>query len=98
MRSGPFSARCTASRDSWLSYSTALAFACSNARACAYRTSTSRATRSWSRSGKGDKDRVTMLPAGVKPALVKHLEAVRARHQVDLRAGAGWVELPNALA
>jgi site-specific recombinase XerD len=50
------------------------------------------------RSGKGDKDRFTMLPAAVKPDLLKHLQAVRAQHQLDLRNGAGWVELPQALA
>lgn len=50
------------------------------------------------RAGKGDKDRVTMLPATVKDALAKHLEAVRKQHQLDLEHGAGWVELPWALA
>src|SRR5262245_64931384 len=50
------------------------------------------------RSGKGNKDRLTMLPATIKPDLQKHLEGVRARHQLDLRNGAGWVELPDALA
>ncbi len=49
------------------------------------------------RSGKGDKDRVTMLPAAVKTALARHLESVRAQHQRDLQHGAGWVELPTAL-
>jgi len=49
------------------------------------------------RGGKGDKDRVTMLPAIVKADLTPHLEAVRAQHQGDLAAGAGWVELPTAL-
>ena len=49
------------------------------------------------RGGKGDKDRVTMLPAMVKDALVRHLAGVRAQHQRDLAAGAGWVELPYAL-
>jgi integron integrase len=49
------------------------------------------------RGGKGDKDRVTMLPAVVKVDLVGHLEAVRAQHADDLAAGAGWVELPMAL-
>ena len=38
------------------------------------------------RDGKGDKDRVTMLPAAVKAALIAHLERVRAQHQADLRA------------
>jgi integron integrase len=49
------------------------------------------------RGGKGDKDRVTMLPAMVKDALARHLSGVCAQHQRDLAAGAGWVELPYAL-
>jgi integron integrase len=49
------------------------------------------------RGGKGDRDRATVLPAAVQPALRVHLERVRAQHQRDLAAGAGWVELPNAL-
>jgi integrase len=43
------------------------------------------------RGGKGDKDRVTMLPAVAKADLAGHLRAVRAQHQSDLAAGAGWV-------
>jgi integron integrase len=50
------------------------------------------------RDGKGRKDRVTMLPGAVRPPLVAHIERVRLQHQADLRHGAGWVELPNALA
>jgi integron integrase len=50
------------------------------------------------RGGKGGKDRVTMLPAVVKADLARHLQAVRAQHERDLREGAGWVELPTALA
>jgi integron integrase len=49
------------------------------------------------RGGKGDKDRVTMLPSLVKTDLARHLEEVRAQHQRDLAVGAGWVELPTAL-
>jgi hypothetical protein len=49
------------------------------------------------RSGKGDKDRVTMLPAIVKTALARHFTTARAQHQGDLAVGAGWVELPTAL-
>src|SRR5205814_797968 len=30
-------------------------------------------------------------------ALIAHLERAREQHQADLRRGAGWVELPNAL-
>jgi integron integrase len=50
------------------------------------------------RRGKGDKDRVTMLPASVKPELAAHIERVRAQHARDLAAGAGWVELPGSLS
>lgn len=49
------------------------------------------------RSGKGDKDRVTMLPASVKTALARHLDSVREQHRWDVEHGAGWVELPMAL-
>ena len=49
------------------------------------------------RDGKGGKDRVTMLPAAVKVALARHLDGVRRQHEGDLQAGAGWVELPDAL-
>ena len=50
------------------------------------------------RSGKGDKDRVTMLPATVRSVLATHLARARDQHQRDLAQGAGWVELPGALA
>ena len=50
------------------------------------------------RGGKGDKDRTTMLPTMAKADLAGHLAAVRAQHQRDLATGAGWVELPTALA
>ena len=50
------------------------------------------------RAGKGNKDRLTMLPAAIKADLLRHLEAVRSQHLRDLQVGAGWVELPNALA
>ena len=46
------------------------------------------------RGGKGDKDRVTMLPAVVKSELARHMEAVKQEHEADVRQGAGWVELP----
>jgi integrase len=50
------------------------------------------------RAGKGDRDRVTMLPGAVKPDLTRHLEFVKTQHETDLQRGAGWVELPWALA
>ncbi len=50
------------------------------------------------RRGKGDTDRMTVLPAVVKPGLAAHLESIRLQHQRDIHNGAGWVELPYALA
>ncbi len=50
------------------------------------------------RGGKGNKDRATMLPAAVKADLARHLEVVRTQHKLDRERGAGWVELPGALA
>jgi integron integrase len=50
------------------------------------------------RAGKGKKDRVTMLPTAIKSDLLKQVSAARAQHQLDLQRGAGWVELPHALA
>jgi integron integrase len=49
------------------------------------------------RGGKGDRDRVTMLPAVVVGPLERHLDAVRALHQRDLARGAGRVALPVGL-
>ena len=49
------------------------------------------------RGGKGDKDRVTVLPTAAKPELLGHLAAVRAAHERDLAEGFGTVYLPNAL-
>ena len=50
------------------------------------------------RAGKGDKDRVTVLPRSAVAPLVAHLREVRTMHGRDLCAGAGTVELPGALA
>lgn len=50
------------------------------------------------RDGKGQKDRVTVLPASLVPALQVHLEHVRAVHKRDLAEGYGAVRLPTALA
>jgi len=49
------------------------------------------------RDGKGARDRVTMLPERLVPALAAQLERVRAQHARDLAAGTGSVELPLAL-
>jgi integron integrase len=50
------------------------------------------------RDGKGQKDRVTLLPAAAKPLLDEHLKEVRRTHDQDLRQGYGRVYLPGALA
>jgi integron integrase len=49
------------------------------------------------REGKGQKDRVTMLPKVVNVPLQRHLEKVRLLHQHDLADGFGDVYLPYAL-
>ena len=49
------------------------------------------------RRGKGQKDRLTMLPAGVEERLKTHLEGVRRQHEKDLANGVGRVVLPFAL-
>jgi integron integrase len=50
------------------------------------------------RSGKGDKDRVTMLPAVLVEPLRALLEERRRWHQLDLVQGKASVDLPHALA
>ncbi|QDU18153.1 integron integrase [Urbifossiella limnaea] len=50
------------------------------------------------REGKGNKDRVTMLPAAVRPRVVAQLAEARRVHEADLAAGCGRVYLPDALA
>jgi integron integrase len=49
------------------------------------------------RDGKGQKDRVTMLPARLSVPLQNHLQTVRRRHVEDLEHGYGAVYLPYAL-
>jgi integrase len=49
------------------------------------------------RDGKGRKDRITVLPERMVDPLRAHLDGVRAQHARDVAAGAGWVELPDAL-
>jgi integron integrase len=49
------------------------------------------------RSGKGDKDRVTMLPESLAKSLQDHLRKVRAIHDKDLRDGWGRVPMPDGL-
>lgn len=50
------------------------------------------------RSGKGNKDRVTVLPENLLLPLQMQVAKVRALHHQDLDAGCGEVWLPDALA
>ncbi|MDP9941843.1 integrase [Pseudomonas sp. 3400] len=50
------------------------------------------------RDGKGQKDRVTMLPMRVVEPLRQHLNKVQRVHQGDLAEGFGEANLPFALA
>jgi integron integrase len=49
------------------------------------------------REGKGGKDRVTMLPNALVPALEAHIIERRRIHDVDLATGHADVELPDAI-
>jgi integron integrase len=49
------------------------------------------------RSGKGAKDRTTLLPASTIPALRAQLTYVSGLHRLDLHEGFGRVALPDAL-
>ncbi len=50
------------------------------------------------REGKGNKDRITVLPASVEPRLRLHIEDVRVQFEKDLKEDGGYVTLPKALA
>jgi integron integrase len=50
------------------------------------------------REGKGNKDRVTVLPENLIAPLQAQLHKARALHEKDLAAGCGRVYLPHALA
>lgn len=50
------------------------------------------------REGKGNKDRVTVLPENLIIPLQAHLAKVKALHERDIEAGFGEVYMPNALA
>jgi integron integrase len=50
------------------------------------------------RDGKGQKDRVTMLPVSCKQPLLDHLVKIGQLHEDDLRQGLGRAPLPDAVA
>lgn len=49
-------------------------------------------------AGKGDKDRITLLPDALCPALEEHLERLRKLHRADRTDGLAGVWLPEGLA
>ncbi len=49
-------------------------------------------------SGKGDKDRITVLPEALMPTLRAHLDRLRPLHEADRAAGLAGVWLPEGLA
>ncbi len=49
------------------------------------------------RDGKGEKDRVVMLPEIIIKPLQEHLPEVKKQHEADLKAGFGTVFMPYAL-
>ena len=49
------------------------------------------------RETKSNRDRITCLPESSVPALMLHLEKVKAQHTIDLAEGRGEVELPFAM-
>jgi integron integrase len=50
------------------------------------------------RSGKGDKDRTTLMPASLHDELHAHLDKIRQWHEADLANGYGEAPLPEALS
>lgn len=47
--------------------------------------------------GKGGKDRYTLLPKSLNEAMLKQIEYVRARHELDISQGFGFTSLPPSL-
>ena len=50
------------------------------------------------RDGKGEKDRITVLPDTCRSTLTNQIIRVKSQHKSDLALGSGTVYLPNALA
>jgi site-specific recombinase XerD len=50
------------------------------------------------RSGKGEQDRMTLVPRTIEDTLQRHLTAVKRLHEADLAEGSGAVYLPYAVA
>jgi len=65
--------------------------------ACASKTLTFTAPKSWVRDTKGQNARITLLPLSLKQPLEGHLKHVQFLHTEDLAQGFGEVYLPDAL-
>jgi integron integrase len=50
------------------------------------------------REGKGNRDRITLLPTTAREPLERHIARVQQQHRSDRAQDAGWVELPDAIA
>lgn len=50
------------------------------------------------RNGKGQRDRITMLPESLNTEMKSHLQKVKQLHQLDLEKGFGKTNLPKSLA
>jgi integron integrase len=50
------------------------------------------------RSGKGDKDRIVMLPGCLRARLMEQVRQIRQVHEADLGRNAGYVPLPDTLS
>jgi len=50
------------------------------------------------RDGKGNKDRLTMLPYSIKGRLIAYLKQAKITHENDIRQGYGKVIMPDALS
>lgn len=49
------------------------------------------------RSGKGNKDRVSMLPVSLRDSISTQIEGVTQQHATDLRMGRGYVQVPSSV-
>lgn len=47
--------------------------------------------------GKGQKDRITLLPGSVKESIIQQINKVKALHEIDISNGYGFAPMPNAL-
>ena len=49
------------------------------------------------RSGKGNKDRVSMLSVSLRDSISAQIEGVTQQHVIDIQKGCGWVQVPASV-